>query len=334
MDLTHRAKKSDLYLYWGSLIFWSAIAVFIFSFSPPEPREGEHWSQFVGQFLIALFLLFLILLSIGGILYNKRHYYHIADNAVETRDILRRKSLDFGEVTEVLWGETQQRGNVELITPRARISVNIAEFPKAEARKLILFLRDRWPESIQKDWDRFWEASWRTFEEEEEIDPAEIAATRRASLRLMLGWFAVAWLILAAGDFFAWRYTGELWWLCQPLVVLIFLLFICLIPRSYVPKTKGKLSRHQPMPKLSALHTACILLAVISPIAIMGLKIFPRGSLQEGVFSILPMLVLIVPVFVTLGKHKKTYQQWNREAAKTAAELYLKPPDAEKADNS
>jgi uncharacterized membrane protein len=91
-----------------------------------------------------------------------------------------------------------------------------------------------------------------------------------------------------------------------------------------VPTTKGKLSRHQPMPKLSALYAACMLLAVISPIAIMGLKIFPRGSLQEGVFAILPMLVLVVPVFRHLGKHKKTYQQWNREAAKTAAELYLK----------
>ena len=190
---------------------------------------------------------------------------------------------------------------------------------------MVLFFRRRLPEAMQQGWETYWDHCWPMFDEREELSAEEIAAAQQASKRDMIRWSLVGWVVLVIGDVVAWRYTGETRWLWQPLWALAFIAFIILFVFSgrLVIKTRGRLFKNRPQQKIRKTAAISFLAAIILPIAIMAFRIFPHDSLEEGVAMIGTMLVLLVPFFLDFRRQYREFAKWDREAGRTAAELYL-----------
>jgi hypothetical protein len=205
--------------------------------------------------------------------------------------------------------------------------VSFQELSTAETKELILFFRRRLPDAVQKNWERFWEFNWKCFDEREPIPPEEIAAANRSWRRLMIWSLGIAWVLLAIGDIFAWRYTEDVKWLWQPVGAVVALAIVGFVFARLGNKrqaTQGRLLKTQQTPKISRTAIICIALGIIYPFTIMALRLFPHNSAEELILTIVPMLLLFVPTFWELRNDEKQRQAWNRETAKQAAELYLK----------
>ncbi|MCC6126426.1 MAG: hypothetical protein IT426_15820 [Pirellulales bacterium] len=327
MNVTHRAKKSDKYVLWGSLVFWTILAAIIVPLIPEmKTNEDARWAQLPFQIFMALFFLFWILYSVLGLIHVKRYQLHVSDDAVEKTGIFRHRAIDLNDLTAAQWLPLSDfRGRLVLRTSERKIAIGFRDLPREQAHELVMFFRHRLPESSQKDWNRYWEKNWRTFDELEKLSPEEIAAAKQASKRFLIRWCSFGWIMLVIGDFVAWRYTGEKKWLVQPLGAFIILFFfVYYFSKSLVSTTRGKIGKTRPKSKITMVAAISFLGAFIIPFLIMASRIFPHDSWEEGFFMILSMLILVIPVFWSIYKQNKPIQEWNREAAKTAAELYLR----------
>jgi membrane protein YdbS with pleckstrin-like domain len=274
------------------------------------------------------FFLFWIAFSGYYLLHAKRHRLHVTEDFVEQWGIFHHQKIDLPAVTVAVWRPTiWNPKRIDLQTSDAKVAVSFQELSTAETKELILFFRRRLPDAVQKNWERFWEFNWKCFDEREPIPPEEIAAANRSWRRLMIWSLGIAWVLLAIGDIFAWRYTEDVKWLWQPVGAVVALAIVGFVFARLGNKrqaTQGRLLKTQQTPKISRTAIICIALGIIYPFTIMALRLFPHNSAEELILTIVPMLLLFVPTFWELRNDEKQRQAWNRETAKQAAELYLK----------
>jgi hypothetical protein len=326
MDFTHRAKKSETYILWGSLVFWTSSTIAFFAFAPRANPDAPI-SKLSVQLLASPFFLFWILLSIAGIIHANRYYLRVTDCIVEKKGIFRHRAIELNDVLEANWWRFGgMRGRLVLRTPTAKVAVGLSDYSREETQKLVRFFRARFPTSIQTGWDKYWNQHWALFDEREKLSPGEIAAAQRASRRLFFWCSAVSWIAFAAGGFFAWRYTGETKWLWQPLGAMAVLAFaVYYFPKHLASKTISRIGRNRPQPSISISAGVCLLAAWILPILVMALRIFPHESAEECIVVIGTMLAFLIPLSWEMYKQNRLITAWNREAAKQAAELYHSP---------
>jgi hypothetical protein len=327
MDFTHRAKKGEKYALWGSLVFLMALMIAFFSFVP-QANPDAPISKLPVQLLVSPLFLIPILLSLTGVMQAMRYCLHLTDGVVEKTGILPYRSIQLDYVIEASWRLFgSRRGQIVLRTPAVKVAVTLSDFSREETRDLVRFFRDRFPTSIQTGWDKYWEQNWPMFDEWEALSPEEIAAARRASRRVFFWWSLCGWIAFVVGDLFAWRYTGETKWLWQPLLPTIGLAFVVyFFPKHLTSKTRGRIGRTRPRPKISKVAVLCFLAAYVLPILVMTSRILPHNSVEEAIAIFGTMALFIVPLILDIRRQNRPLKAWNCEAAKLAAELYLKSP--------
>jgi hypothetical protein len=327
MNFAYQPKKSDLWASWGVLAFWILAAVLFFVFALPkiaeEPRD-KGVSTFGLMIFFAVFFLGWIVFSIYTIIHSIRFKIILTDDILEKTNHWGHGSLDLNRVIHVRWYPTW----IVLRTDRERMCFTFNNFSKEQRQQLIAFFHQRFPESVQKGWKKFWEMNWRLFDELENRSPAEIAAAKHASRKMFFHLSLFCWLFLVIVDFFMWHYTGEKKWFFQPFALMIILAFVVYyFPNKMGSKTKGRLGKSSPQPKVSFVYVICFLAGYFCPILLMASQIFPHNSWEEAIAILGVMLVLLSPAFWSVSKQFKLRRQWNRDAAQKVAELYLSPPD-------
>jgi hypothetical protein len=329
MNITHRAKKSVQYNFWGSLVFWTILAIiFIPLIHVMKVNENAKCLQLPFQLFMVLFFIFWILYSLLAIVYCRRCYLHVTEDAVEKTGLFRHWHIYLDHVTETKWRPIGAHGGkIALWTSDTHCSISFRELPREQAQELILFFRHRLPKSIQKDWERFWETNWRTFEEQESLSEVEIASAKRKTRRLLFRFNFVGVILLGIGDYFAWRYTGEIKWLLQfPAAFLMLSILIYYFSKSLIPKTRGRISQTWPQPTKSflVLNLFCLFGFMLASILLISTRICERNSASELIGILLVAMPFALPVIWSLSKQNKSLKKWNQNAAKQAAELYLK----------
>ena len=277
-----------------------------------------------------LFFVIFLSFSVFGILHAKRYRLHITEDSVEVVSLFQHKNLHLNQVTQAQWhGKGYLPCQLNLQTPNAKASILLRNFSREQAKKTILFFRCRFPESIQIDWEKFWEIAWPLFDEMKEIRPEDNAPSQRMFKRLVncLGWFGL--ILLAVSDIFAWRNTEELLWLVQLLGTISVICFLATDTLAPLFASRFVLIlRIWPPVHITIMGGFYLLFALFFPFLVMASGVFERNSLAEFLFATVSMFVLLlIALFWSAYQHGQSYQQWNRMAARKAAELYPCPTE-------
>jgi len=176
-------------------------------------------------------------LCVWGLLAALKHKLRVSDAAVEAcwPGETRRVVLD--EVHEARWGCFGDARTLTLDAQPEKLKIDFRFYGRQARRNLIRFFHLRIPEARQRNWDRFWAASWRLCDEPGPRDGEWLAARARLRLRLCTIYYLSAVVLVPLGVI-VWWWTRHGWVLAL-LALLLPLWPVC----HFAVPTRGKVAR-------------------------------------------------------------------------------------------
>jgi Na+-transporting methylmalonyl-CoA/oxaloacetate decarboxylase gamma subunit len=297
---------------------------------------------FMGGILIRLagicfgaFFLFMLAYAIHYILFCIRHRLHVSETSVEHKGIHRIETIDFQDLTEARWRPYDKWGRLILQTSDAKIDIDFSDYPKEHSSELVCFFRRRLPETIQRDWDRYWKRHWSMFDKPDVSDAEAIReATRKMRLRMF--YILLGGYILFALCFYFVRYYSlqnpELFPNKPPIVTLPGLIVpnvVLLILGAWLifslSASTGKVGKKYPVEEKGKLLIFVGFLGVFltMPAFAFAFNGISHGIVVSSAFFAVELMFMAL-TFWGLLKFVNQQKKKSAEAPKTAEELFKK----------
>jgi len=93
-------------------------------------------------------------LSLWVLLAYWRERLKITGGQVIHHGVIGKKEIDLADVTDVRWGIVKT-GRITLRTLTEKLKIDLDNFEATDRLRLIRFVRDRLPDTVQQEWDMF-----------------------------------------------------------------------------------------------------------------------------------------------------------------------------------
>jgi hypothetical protein len=185
-----------------------------------------------------------LLLYVGGVclsalLRTIRHQAVVSDQALEVSGLWGTKRIALDSVDEARWGCLGESRTLVLRTPAQKLKLEFSFYDRPNRRGLIKFFRLRLTEAAQRNWQRFWAATWRVFDEPAPPDAEWLAAKASLRIRLCLLYYPSAVVLVPLG-------AAVWWWTRHDWVLAVMALLLPLWPVChFAAPPRGKVARLQ-----------------------------------------------------------------------------------------
>jgi hypothetical protein len=315
MNETFRPKRSLFYLGLIGFVFFSLADVLSIAVAVSEARPDRR--VLAAMFFGACWTPF-VLLSLYLLIASLRERLSILGSTVESEGVLTRKRIALDEVTDARWRRYGKAGRLVLRSAWTKVAIDFDTYETPDRRRLILFLREMLPTTIQQGWDTYWTQYWSTFDEPEPAMTDAFAQETRALRRRLDVWFALGVVAVVVLAFSVRPLIG-----LKPLAGIIPIALLWLICRWGVSVSRGKVRERLPPPDtqrpIAVVYGGMTLLMLVQ-LGMAWLNL-PGGKMVLTVGTV----ALCIMAIVIAWRIDKRMKPWRQSAARSAADEYLKP---------